>query len=143
MTARDAFDKPFALMAADIDIVRSICQLSKEKKHLLTSREKPIVLLTKRNDITSVPIVFLNWVAPNLDNIGVMLPYTPLHHLLLNQTDPLLHVRTVPPILVMTSGNFSEEPIATDNEDALQRLSPLADAFLLHNREIHIRSDVG
>jgi hydrogenase maturation protein HypF len=76
-----------------------------------------------------------------LDNIGVMLPYTPLHHLLLNQTDPVLAREPVPPILVMTSGNFSEEPIATDNKDALQRLSPLADAFLLHNRDIHIRSD--
>ncbi len=70
-----------------------------------------------------------------------MLPYTPLHHLLLNQTDPVLAREPVPPILVMTSGNFSEEPIATDNKDALQRLSPLADAFLLHNRDIHIRSD--
>jgi hydrogenase maturation protein HypF len=70
-----------------------------------------------------------------------MLPYTPLHHLLLNQTDPILMQESVPTVLVMTSGNFSEEPISTENEDALQRLSPLADAFLLHNRDIHIRSD--
>ena len=70
-----------------------------------------------------------------------MLPYTPLHHLLLNQTDPVLAREPVPPILVMTSGNFSEEPIAIENKDALERLSPLADAFLLHNRDIHIRSD--
>ena len=80
-------------------------------------------------------------VAPNLDTLGMMLPYTPLHHLLLNQTDPILAREPVPPILVMTSSNFSEEPIATDNKDALRRLSPLADAFLLHNRDIHMRSD--
>jgi hydrogenase maturation protein HypF len=70
-----------------------------------------------------------------------MLPYTPLHHLLLNQTDPVLAREPVPPILVMTSSNFSEEPIAINNKDALEKLSPLADAFLLHNRDIHIRCD--
>jgi hydrogenase maturation protein HypF len=80
-------------------------------------------------------------VAPHLDSLGMMLPYTPLHHLLLNQTDPVLSREPVPPILVMTSGNFSEEPITTDNQEALSRISPLADAFLLHNRDIHIRCD--
>jgi len=71
----------------------------------------------------------------------MMLPYTPLHHLLLDQSDPVLSPEPVPSLLVMTSGNFSEEPIATDNQDALERLAPLADAFLLHNRPIHIRCD--
>ena len=70
-----------------------------------------------------------------------MLPYTPLHHLLLNQTDLLLKTEPSPPLLVMTSGNLAEEPIATDDEDALLRLSPLADAFILHNRDIHMRCD--
>ena len=70
-----------------------------------------------------------------------MLPYTPMHHLLLNQTDPTLAREPVPPVLVMTSGNFSEEPIATDNVDAQERLAPLADAFLIHNRDIVIRCD--
>jgi hydrogenase maturation protein HypF len=70
-----------------------------------------------------------------------MLPYTPLHHLILNQTDLILGTEPAPSLLVMTSGNFSEEPIATDNEDALHKLSPLADAFLLHNRDIHMRCD--
>jgi hydrogenase maturation protein HypF len=70
-----------------------------------------------------------------------MLPYTPLHHLLLNQHDPVLMAEPVPPLLVMTSGNFSEESIATHNERALTLLAPLADAFLLHDRDIHIRCD--
>jgi hydrogenase maturation protein HypF len=131
-------EKPFAVMAANIDVVRSICEVSSEEEALLTGREKPIVLLTKKQGVLSK---VSRWVAPGLDTIGVMLPYTPLHHLLLNQTDPLLNTEPVPPLLVMTSGNFSEEPIATDEEDALQRLSPLADAFLIHNREIHMRCD--
>jgi len=134
-------DKPFAVMAANITAVASICEIQREEHLLLTSREKPIVLLTKKKQTGSQAYNVSGLVAPNLDNIGVMLPYTPLHHLLLNQTDPILAREPVPPILVMTSGNFSEEPIATDNKDALQRLSPLADAFLLHNRDIHIRSD--
>ena len=133
-------DKPFALMASDIDVVRSICQVSSEEEALLTGREKPIVLLEKKPH-NERAYKISKWVAPNLDHLGLMLPYTPLHHLLLNQTDPLLNVEAAPPLLVMTSGNFSEEPIATEDEDALQRLAPLADAFLLHNREIHMRCD--
>jgi len=134
-------DKPFAVMAANITSIASVCELQKEEQNLLTSREKPIVLLTKKKQTGWQTYHVSELVAPNLDNIGVMLPYTPLHHLLLNQTDPILAREPVPPILVMTSSNFSEEPIATDNKDALYRLSPLADAFLLHNRDIHIRSD--
>jgi hydrogenase maturation protein HypF len=80
-------------------------------------------------------------VAPCLDTLGVMLPYSPLHHLLLNQSDPLLAAEPAPAVLVMTSGNLSEEPIASDNDEALERLERLADAFLLHDRNIHIRSD--
>jgi hydrogenase maturation protein HypF len=135
------YDKPFAVMAANVTTVISVCHLQKEEQDLLTGREKPIVLLTKKKQTGWQAYCVSELVAPNLDNIGVMLPYTPLHHLLLNQTDPVLAREPVPPLLVMTSGNFSEEPIATDNKDALQRLSPLADAFLLHNRDIHIRSD--
>ncbi|HKG53677.1 MAG TPA: carbamoyltransferase HypF [Anaerolineales bacterium] len=134
-------DKPFAVMAANIAAIASVCNIQKEELDLLSSREKPIVLLTKKKQTGWQPQAICELVAPNLDNIGVMLPYTPLHHLLLNQTDPVLAREPVPPILVMTSSNFSEEPIATDNKDALYRLSPLADAFLLHNRDIHIRSD--
>lgn len=134
-------DKPFAVMAADITAIASVCELQKQERDLLTSREKPVVLLTKKKQTGWQTYHVSELVAPNLDNLGVMLPYTPLHHLLLNQTDPILAREPVPPILVMTSSNFSEEPIATDNKDALHRLSPLADAFLLHNRDIHIRSD--
>ena len=135
------YDKPFAVMAANVTAVASVCELGLEEQDLLTSREKPIVLLTKKQRTSWQTYHVSELVAPNLDSIGVMLPYTPLHHLLLNQTDPILAREPVPPILVMTSSNFSEEPIATDNKDALHRLSPLADAFLLHNRDIYIRSD--
>lgn len=133
-------DKPFAVMAANIAAVKAVCDLSNEEHALLTCREKPIVLLQKKNQTEQSPLVS-KWVAPNVDTLGVMLPYTPLHHLLLNQTDPILKSAPVPPLLVMTSGNYREEPIAIDDEDALQRLSPLADAFLLHNRAIHMRCD--
>ena len=127
--------KPFALMAADLDVVKEICHVSGEERGLLTGHEKPIVLLEKRRGAG------YSSVAPDMDTLGFMLPYTPLHHLLLNQTDPILAREPAPAVLVMTSGNLSEEPIATDNEEALERLSSLADAFLLHNRPIHIRCD--
>jgi len=127
--------KPFALMAADLETIKSFCEVNEAESSLLTSHQKPIVLLAKETFRVSEAV------APNMDTLGVMLPYTPLHHLLLNQTDPVLMREPVPPVLVMTSGNFSEEPIATDNLEALQRLSPLADAFLLHNRDIGVRCD--
>jgi hydrogenase maturation protein HypF len=127
--------KPFALMAADFDTVKEICHVHSEESELLTGCEKPIVLLDKKRGTG------YSSVAPTMDTLGFMLPYTPLHHLLLNQTDPILAREPAPAVLVMTSGNLSEEPIATDNEEALERLSPLADAFLLHDRPIHVRCD--
>jgi hydrogenase maturation protein HypF len=128
--------KPFALMTADMTAVETLCVIHDAERTLLTGYEKPILLLDRR------PAARLaEQVAPGVDTLGVMLPYTPLHHLLLNQTDPRLAAEPAPSVLVMTSGNFSEEPIATDNEDALERLASLADAFLLHNRDIHIRCD--
>lgn len=134
-------DKPFAVMAANLTVIASVCEMNWEEQRLLAGREKPIVLLQKRKQTSLQTYRVSELVSPNLDELGVMLPYTPLHHLLLNQTDPVLAREPVPPILVMTSSNFREEPIAADNKDALQRFSPLADAFLLHNRDIHIRSD--
>lgn len=128
--------KPFALMAADLAVLERYCELTDHERALLTGREKPIVLLRRRE---LVPVA--EGVAPGMDTLGMMLPYTPLHHLLLNAADPVLAAEPAPPMLVMTSGNFSEEPIAISNEEALSCLSPLADAFLLHNREIHIRAD--
>ncbi len=133
--------KPFALMAAGLETIKLFCDVNDTECSLLTSPQKPIALLTKRSPKALKNFRSSDEVAPNMDTLGMMLPYTPLHHLLLNQTDPVLTKEPVPPVLVMTSGNLSEEPIATDNLEALQRLSPLADAFLLHNREIGIRCD--
>jgi hydrogenase maturation protein HypF len=133
--------KPFALMGANIKVIESICAVNDEEHELLTRRERPIVLLERKAPTTPQILKISEMVAPDMDSLGMMLPYTPLHHLLLNQTDPVLACEPVPPVLVMTSGNFSEEPIATNNEEALHKLSPLADAFVLHNRDIGIRCD--
>jgi hydrogenase maturation protein HypF len=127
-------DKPFAVMLPDAEAVEMHCHLSEGERSLLQSPQRPIVLLRRRrsSDISRL-------VAPGNRDLGVMLPYTPLHHLLLEQAhsaDP-----SHPPALVMTSGNLSEEPIAAGNREALERLHTLADAFLLHDRDIAIRCD--
>lgn len=123
-------DKPFALMFPDIQTVENHCFVSPSERNLLSSRERPIVLLYRKPESNIVAEV-----APQQKTLGVMLPYTPLHYLLMEQSDDF------PPALVMTSGNISEEPIATDNEEARHRLSSLADAFLMHNRDIYVRCD--
>jgi hydrogenase maturation protein HypF len=123
-------DKPFAIMSFEAGEVERWCEVSDREKGLLTSPERPIVLLRRGQEC---PIS--EGVAPHNRYLGVMLPYTPLHYLLLEPGDGF------PPALVMTSGNYSEEPIAATNDDALQRLGGLADAFLLHDREIHARCD--
>ncbi len=123
-------DKPFALMAFDLEAVQEFCHVEDEEEGLLISRERPIVLLLERERSLIAPAV-----APGNQDLGVMLPYTPLHYLLLEPADGF------PPALVMTSGNYSEEPIATGNDEARERLGSLADAFLLHDREIHARCD--
>ena len=123
-------DKPFALMMPDLESVEKHCVLGNAEQELLLSSARPIVLLRRRSGSK-----IAREVAPNQDWLGVMLPYTPLHYLLLEKTDGFSEA------LVMTSGNLSEEPIATDNEEARGRLSSLADAFLMHDREIHIRCD--
>ncbi len=119
--------KPFALMMTSMDEIWRHCWITPQEETLLTSSASPIVLLRWRDGSSIVRDV-----APNNRYLGVMLPYTPLHHLLL---------REVGRPLVMTSGNLSEEPIAKDNDEALRRLGLLADAFLLHNRDIHSRYD--
>jgi hydrogenase maturation protein HypF len=119
--------KPFAVMVATLDEVREHCQVSPAEEALLQSPQCPIVLLPWRPSS-----VVAAEVAPCYRHLGVMLPYTPLHHVLL---------RDVGRPLVMTSGNLSEEPIAAENGEALRRLGPLADAFLLHNRGIYARYD--
>lgn len=122
--------KPFALMLPDLAAVRRHCHLSPAEETLLTAQERPIVLLHRRADS---PIAAN--VAPGQPTLGVMLPYTPLHYLLLERTPGF------PDALIMTSGNASEEPICIDNADARARLGHLADLFLLHNRPIFTRAD--
>jgi hydrogenase maturation protein HypF len=123
-------DKPFAVMMPDMVSIERNCIVSLSEREQLESRQRPIVLLKKRPDS---PIA--EEVAPKQDTLGVMLPYTPLHSLLFNASDPSLTA------LIMTSGNLSEEPIATGNKEARERLFVLADAFLMHNRDIHTRCD--
>jgi hydrogenase maturation protein HypF len=123
-------DKAFAVMMPDLESVEANCLLEPSEMKLLESIARPIVILERREGAQVV-----REVAPGQDTIGVMLPYTPLHVLLLEPEDGFPHA------LVMTSGNLSEEPIATENEEARKRLSELADAFLMHDRGIQTRCD--
>ncbi len=115
-------DKPFALMARDMEQARALCHVSPEAEALLASYQAPIVLLPRRAD---APVA--ENVAPGNPNLGIMLPYTPLHHLLLREIDfPV----------VATSGNLTDEPICTDEWEAMDRLGHIAEVFLVHNRPI-------
>jgi hydrogenase maturation protein HypF len=119
--------KPFAVMMQDMEMIRRYCQVSLEEEKLLRSSAAPIVLLWRQPG-TDLALT----IAPRNRTLGVMLPYTPLHHVLLQQ---------IGRPLVMTSGNHTDEPLAQNNEGALFELGDIADAFLLHNRRIHIRCD--
>jgi hydrogenase maturation protein HypF len=131
-------DKPFAVMSLDVETVRRYCEVQEGEAQLLESPARPIVLLRRRPDCPIPPEV-----APGNNYLGVMLPYTPLHYLLLGSVGLSSSKAGLPPplALVMTSGNMSEEPIAIGNHEACQRLAVLADYFLLHDRDIHIRCD--
>ncbi len=118
-------EKPFALMVRDVEMARTLVELSSEVETLLTSVARPIVLAPARMELSAV--------APENIELGVMLPYTPLHH--------LLFAAGAPEILVMTSANRSSEPIAYEDEDALQRLAGIADSFLIGQRPIARRMD--
>jgi hydrogenase maturation protein HypF len=120
-------DKPFALMVSDVDAAGQLCRVDDVAEPVLTGRRRPIVLLPRRPDTGLADAV-----APGNRELGVMLPYTPLHHLLLG---------AVAGPIVLTSGNVSDEPIAYRDVDAADRLAGIADAFLRHDREIHIRTD--
>ncbi len=134
-------DKPFALMLPDIAAVEAHCSLNDADRELLASRARPIVIVDRK--IASSIVLD---VSPKQKTLGVMLPYTPLHYLLFAPPDNnrsmigRLKSFKMPP-LVMTSGNMSEEPIAIDNDEALERLSGLSDAFLMHDRPIRTRCD--
>ena len=119
--------KPFAVMMRDVELVQSCCEVNEGELAALSSAQAPIVLLKKKECAALAPSI-----APGNDRLGVMLPYTPLHTLLF---DGALD------ILVMTSANFSEEPIASENEEALLRLKGIADAFLVHDRPIWLKCD--
>jgi hydrogenase maturation protein HypF len=120
-------DKPFALMVRDLEEAARVGEIGDVERSLLLSPERPIVLCRRRpgGGISSLA-------APGNNYLGLLLPYTPLHLLLMDQA---------PPALVMTSGNLSEEPLAFTNEAAREKLARLADAFLMHNRDIHVPCD--
>ncbi len=120
-------DKPFALMARDLDQVRELCRFGPREEKLLASPARPIVLLERREDCGVAEEV-----APRQKTLGVMLAYTPLHHLLLRDAG-------IP--LVMTSANNSDEPVAYRDEEAFEQLGEIADFFLVHDRPIHMRTD--
>ncbi|MEW6456926.1 MAG: carbamoyltransferase HypF [Acidobacteriota bacterium] len=113
--------KPFALMAKDIYTIKKYCYVSPEEEKFLLSPRRPIVLLKKKRDIEKI--------APFLDELGIMLPYTPLHHLLINNLD----------LLIATSSNFAESPIIKDDKE--KELYEISDFVLTHNRPIHMRVD--
>jgi len=118
--------KPFAVMCGSIEAVRKLCEVSAEEETLLTGTSRPIVILAKKAGYNLAESI-----APGTGFLGVMLPYTPAHWLLLAPND----------VWVMTSGNVSDEPIAYKDQEALQRLENIADYFLTHNRDIFQPSD--
>jgi hydrogenase maturation protein HypF len=120
-------DKPFALMVADLESAERLVDIGEAERELLLAPARPIVLASRRGTAPVAPSV-----APDATELGVMLPYSPLHHLLLDDTGTTL---------VMTSGNVSDEPIAYRDDDALTRLASIADLFLVHDREIETRTD--
>jgi len=119
-------DKPFAVLVSDLDQACELCDVDDAAAGLLTSPARPIVLLPRKPDGVA------HAVAPGNRQLGVMLPYTPLHHLL---------IRAAARPLVLTSGNVSDEPIVYRDSAARERLGGIADAFLIHDRPIHIRTD--
>ena len=127
------YGKPLAVMVRDLDAARAVCVLTSEEEALLLTAARPIVLARRRESCG-----IADGVAPGIPWLGVFLPYAPLQHLLFADHDS---TKTGVRALVMTSANLSEEPIAIDNEEARARLGGIADAFLMHDREILQRCD--
>jgi hydrogenase maturation protein HypF len=125
-------------MVPDLETARKLCQVSDAEAILLQSHQRPIVLLSRLIDCPVAP-----GVAPAYDTLGIMLPYTPLHHVLIRAFAECIEPEGTDrlPVLVMTSGNLSDEPIAYKDEDAQQRLASIAEGLLMHNRDIHMRCD--
>lgn len=119
--------KPFALMSFNLEKIKQYCKLGKKEEKWLVNRARPIVLLKKKEDS-----LISSLVAPRNNYLGVMLPYTPLHYLLLKDNFTAL---------IMTSGNIADQPIIGDNQEALEKLDGIADFFLLYNRDIFNRCD--
>jgi hydrogenase maturation protein HypF len=121
-------NKPFAVMTATVEAAKKFARISPEESRLLSAAQRPIVLLEKSDHFG-----LSQWVAPENHLVGVMLPYAPLHHLLMKDCGLTA--------LIMTSGNLSSMPLCVDSEDAFEKLSPIADFFLIHNRDIYHRCD--
>ena len=120
-------EKPFALMFPNLEMVKTVCTVSEIELSMLKSPESPIVLLKRKHESEKDYPIISPLVAPNNPYLGIMLPYTPLHHLLMRELNfPI----------VATSGNLSEEPMCIDENEALERLSDIADYYLVHNRPI-------
>ncbi len=138
--------KAFAVMMANVDDVRRVCEVNDEERALLEGAQRPIVLLRKRADVA-----FASGLADGLSELGVMLPYTPVQHLLMRDYAEAYGTQTnvsretfgdaLPPMLVMTSGNIHDEPIVIDDDEARAKLADVADAFLGNNRRILTRFD--
>ena len=120
-------EKPFALMVRNLKTAQRYCSISNEEEQILQSHTAPILLLKKLPNYNIAKSV-----APGNEYLGVILPYTPLHHVLFEKYDTPL---------IMTSANFSEEPICIENDESFKRLRSIADYFLIHNRDIYLRSD--
>ncbi|HXB36952.1 MAG TPA: carbamoyltransferase HypF [Acidimicrobiales bacterium] len=130
-------EKPFAVMVRDLAAAEALADLGEAERHLLASAQRPIVLVRGRRD---TPLSWL--VAPGNPRVGLLLPYTPLHHLLFAPVPGESHADArVPSALVMTSGNLTDEPICFDDADARARLGAIADAWLVHDRPIHVPCD--
>lgn len=119
--------KPFAIMMKDLDMIKKYCLVNEEEEKILTSKERPIVLL-KIKDIYDIS----TFVAPNNEYLGIMLPYAPYHYLIFDYFNKPL---------IMTSGNITDEPIVKDNEEAKEKLKSIVDIFVFHNRDIARRID--
>lgn len=133
---KDRPHKSLAVMVLDLAAARCLAHMTPDEEALLTGVEHPIVVLAQQGATDPLP----QEIAPDLHSIGVMLPYTPLHQLLLEEFAQIVGSKHTP-ALVMTSGNARGEPIALGNREAIERLESIADIFLLHNRDILIRND--